>query len=407
MPHRNTSLPLAALALLLLGASARAQSPAPAAPPAPVPSPAPAVATAPSPALALPPTHPSADSVRREMVIPSHGDVRGRIDSTAYALHAAQMALVWERSALAPAPDSLGPPPAPGVAAVLCPHDDFSFAGRVYRRVLPLVTARTVVLIGVFHGYRRFGEHDRLVFDPYREWSAPDGAVPVSSLRGALLARLPRADWTQDSVAHDAEHSLEPLVCWLRHLQPDLEIVPIIVPAARFERLQELADHLGAALEAEMADRGWRLGRDVAIAISADAIHYGPDFKQVAFGPGGLAAYRQAVAKDHGLLTGPLGGELTTGKLRAAYATFVDPDHPDDYRWTWCGRFSVPLGLLTLQRLARDAGGATGHPIAYATSVGWPEVGLRDLGMAPTAPSSLYHFVGYPGAAFTVGARER
>ncbi|MFI5372081.1 MAG: AmmeMemoRadiSam system protein B [Candidatus Eisenbacteria bacterium] len=364
-------------------------------------------ARAQTPAARLAPPRPSLDSLRHEMAIPSHGDVRGRIDSTGYALHAAQMATVWERSADPPAPDSLGAAPPPGVAAVICPHDDFSFAGRVYRRVLPLVTARTVVLIGVFHGYRRFGEHDRLVFDPYATWTAPDGPVPVSSLRESLLARMPREDWVQDAAAHDAEHSLEPLVCWLRHLRPDLEIVPIIVPAAKFDRLSQLADHLGAALLAVMNTRGWRLGRDVAIAISADAIHYGPDFKQEAFGPGGRAAYDQAVAKDRGLMTGPLRGPLTVDKIRTLYATFVDPDHPDDYRWTWCGRFSVPLGLLTLARVTRDSGGAVGHPVAYGTSVGWPELGLRDVGMAPTSPCNLYHFVGYPGATFTVAAPGR
>ena len=353
------------------------------------------------------PVRPSLDSLRHEMAIPSHDDVRGRIDSTGYALHAAQMAAAFERSALPPAPDSLGPAPAPGVAAILCPHDDFSFAGRVYRRVIPLVTARTVIVIGVFHGYRRFGEHDRLVFDPYTRWTAPDGPVPVSPLRDALLARLPREDWTKDAAAHDAEHSLEPLVCWLRHVNRDLEIVPIIVPAAKFERLEALADHLGAALDAELSARGWRMGRDVAIAISADAIHYGPDFKQTVFGAGGREAYDRAVAKDRGLLTGPLEGPVTTDKIRALYTTFVDPDHPDDYRWTWCGRFSVPLGMLTLARACRDRGGAVAHPVAYGTSVGWPEIGLRDVGMAPTSPCNLYHFVGYPGVAFTVASGAR
>jgi AmmeMemoRadiSam system protein B len=341
------------------------------------------------------------------MAIPSHGDVRGRIDSTGYALHAAQMAAAFERSALPPAPDSLGPAPARGVAAILCPHDDFSFAGRVYRRVIPLVTARTVIVIGVFHGYRRFGEHDRLIFDPYARWTAPDGPVPVSPLRDALLRRMPKEDWVQDAACHDAEHSVEPLVCWLRHVNPDLEIVPIIVPAAKFERLQALGDHLGAALDAELAARGWQLGRDVAIAISADAIHYGPDFKQTVFGAGGREAYDRAVEKDRGLLTGPLKGPVTTDKIRTLYATFVDPDHPDDYRWTWCGRFSVPLGLLTLQRATRDHGGAVALPVAYGTSVGWPEIGLRDVGMAPTSPCNLYHFVGYPGVAFEVASRDR
>ena len=350
---------------------------------------------------------PPADSVRHAMAIPSRDGVRGRIDSTGYALHAAQMARVWERSALPPAPDSLGPAPAPGVAAVICPHDDFSLAGRVYRRVMPLVTARTVVLFGVFHGYWRFGERNRMVFDGYREWTAPDGPVRVSPLRDALLSRLPREDWTQDSTAHDFEHSLEPLVCWLRHEMPDVQIVPIIVPAARFERFEMLADHLSDALAAELKARGWQLGRDVAIAISADAIHYGPDFTQLTFGPGGMKAYEQATAKDHGLLTGPLEGPLTTAKIHTLYETFVDPEHPDTYRWTWCGRFSIPFGLLTLERLARPAGGATGWPVAYATSISGPELGLRDIGMAPSAPTNLYHFVGYPGAAFTVGTGGR
>jgi len=352
---------------------------------------------------ALAPTAPSLEEVRREMAVPSHDDVRGRIDSTGYALHAAQMERVWELSATAPAPDSLAAPPAPGVAAVICPHDDFTFAGRVYRRVLPLITARTVVLVGVFHSYRKFGEHDRVVFDPYRNWTAPDGPVPVSNLRESLLARLPQADWVQDAAAHDAEHSLEPLVCWLRHFRPEVEIVPILVPAARFERLQEIAGHLAEALSAEMKARGWVLGRDLALAISADAIHYGPDFNQVLFGDGGVPAYEKAVARDHGLLTGPLSGPLTVEGIRTLFATFVDPDHPDDYRWTWCGRFSIPLGLLTLAALSQRDGGAVGHPVAYGTSIGSPALPLREIGLSPTAPSNLYHFVGYPGVAFTLG----
>jgi AmmeMemoRadiSam system protein B len=361
-------------------------------------------ALAQAPAVATPPpARPTLVEVRGAMALPSAGDTRGRQDSLGYALHASQMAKVWEYSAAPPAPDSLDASPPPGVAGIICPHDDFSFAGRVYRRVIPLVTARTVLLVGVFHRYARFGEHDRLVFDPYARWTAPDGEVPVSSLRNALLARLPREDWTQDTTAHDIEHSLEPLVCWLRHVNPDVEIVPVIVPAARFERLQALADHLAAALAAEMRARHWTLGRDLAIAISADAIHYGPDFHQETFGAGGQGAYTQAVARDHALLTGPLSGPLEDAGIRKLYETFVDPEHPDTYRWTWCGRFSVPLGLLTLERLARGLGGAIGHPVAYSTSIAGPELPLRELGMSPTAPSNLYHFVGYPGVAFTLG----
>jgi MEMO1 family protein len=353
------------------------------------------------------PARPTLEEARRAMAVPSHDDIRGRVDSTGFALDGAQMSKVWEVSGSPPDPEVLSPAPPPGVAAVICPHDDFIFAGRIYRQVLPLITARTVVLFGVFHGYRKFGEHDRMVFDPYRVWTAPDGLVPVSPLRESILARLPREDWTKDAAAHDAEHSIEPLVCWLRHMDPDLQIVPIIVPSARFERLEQLAQNLATALAEEMKARCWELGREVAIAISADAIHYGPDFQQTAFGEGGVSAYEQATARDRGLMTGPLKGPLTVSGIRNLYSTFVDPDHPDDYRWTWCGRFSIPLGLLTLESLTRERGGVTGHSLVYGTSIGGPELPLRNLGMSPTAPSNLFHFVGYPGAAFTTVSVER
>jgi len=133
------------------------------------------------PAPARPPT---LAEVRADMNIPSADlTMRGQRDSVGFASRAVQMDRVWALAATPPEPESFGPLPAPGVAGVICPHDDYLYAGRVYRRVLPLVTARTVVLVGVFHRYRRFGERDRLVFDPYRTWRTPDGPVPVAGLR--------------------------------------------------------------------------------------------------------------------------------------------------------------------------------------------------------------------------------
>jgi len=351
-----------------------------------------------------PASPPSLEEVRKGMGIASHGDVRGQQDIVGFASKPEQMARAWDASLAPPAPERLGEPPAPGVAAVICPHDDYLYAGRVYRKVLPLVTARTVVLVGVFHKYRRFGVRDRLVFDTYRAWRTPDGDVPVSPLRDDLLAALPKDDVLRDAAMHDSEHSLEALVYWLRHARPDLSIVPIIVPATSFDRLSELADRLGRALGDSLTKRGWRLGRDVAIAISTDGVHYGPDFKYVPFGEGGVEAYVRAAEQDRALLRGPLSGPVTPDKVRRLFAEFVDPERPDDYRLTWCGRFSVPMGLLLLERTARAMGLGTpvGHPVAYATSVGSPELPVRDVGLGPTAAANLYHFVGYPAAAFTL-----
>ena len=360
---------------------------------------------APQPAATTPPT---LAEVRAEMDIPSLSlDLRGQRDSVGFASTAAQMAKVWELSALPPAPDSLGPLPAPGVVGVLCPHDDYLYAGRVYRRVLPLVTARTVVLVGVFHKYRRFGEHDRLVFDKYRAWRTPDGPARVSGLREDLIAHLLPNDFVQSAAMHDSEHSLEALVYWLKHARPDVEIVPIIVPAAGFGRLNTLASRLAGALTAVMEARDLQLGRDVAIAISTDGVHYGADFKYVPYGDGGPEAYEKATAKDRALLKGPLNGTLTPKKIRTLYGEFVDPKDPDTYRLTWCGRFSVPLGLMLLEYLSRLPGPFTAWPVAYATSVSAPELPVREVGLGATAPASQEHFVSYPAVAFTYGGRKR
>lgn len=353
-------------------------------------------------ATAAPPT---LEEVRKEMAIPSAGDLRGQLDGVGFARTAEQMKKVFELSAASPAPDRLGAAPAPGVAGAVCPHDDYLYAGRVYRDVLPLVTAKTVVVVGVFHRFRKFDAKDVLVFDTYRAWRAPDGEVPVSPLREEVLARLPKGDAVADAAMHDSEHSVEALVFWLRHLRKDVEIVPVIVPQMRWERLEELGNRLGAALAEAAKARGLVLGRDLAVVVSADAIHYGADFRQVPFGDGGIDAYQKATARDVAMLRA-LGGPLEAAKARAFYETCVNPENPADYRVTWCGRFSIPMGLVTLSRLARDLGGPppAAIPLAYATSVGAPELPVRGDGLGETAPANLYHFVGYPALAVAPAA---
>jgi MEMO1 family protein len=93
---------------------------------------------------------------------------------------------------------------------------------------------------------------------------------------------------------------------------------------------------------------------------------------------------------------------VTPQKVRALYETFVDPADPDTYRLSWCGRFSIPFGMLLLRRTSEALGlpPPVGTPVAYATSVGAPELRVRAVGLGETAPANLYHFVGYPAVAW-------
>ncbi|MGZ3442795.1 MAG: hypothetical protein ACXVDD_24910, partial [Polyangia bacterium] len=64
--------------------------------------------------------------------------------------------------------------------------------------------------------------------------------------------------------------------------------------------------------------------------------------------------------------------------------------------------FSVPFGLLFLAQTARRLGlpAPRGLPLTLGVSVDTPELKVRDVGVAPTAPANLYHFVTQPGVAF-------
>lgn len=355
-----------------------------------------------APTPAAPAAPPTLAETRRAMGIPSSGDLRGQQDAVGFASRADQMARVWELSATPPAPELLGPRPAPGVAGVICPHDDYLYAGRVYREVLPLVKARTVVLVGVFHKYRRYGATDVMAIDPYRAWRSPDGEIRVSPLRDEVVAALPPGDVARDAAWSDSEHSLEAIAYWLRNQDPAVEILPVILPSASFGRLEAMAGEFGRALAAGMKKRGWILGRDVAVVISSDGIHYGADFRYTPYGEGGIGPFQKAMDRDRQLLRGPLAGPVSAAKARDFFEAMVDPARPDTYRMPWCGRFSVPFGLMALEAASRGLGLGVpaGMPIAFGASVDAPELPVKALGMGATAPANLYHFVSYPAVAY-------
>lgn len=342
---------------------------------------------------------PALEAVRKAMGIPSEGARRGQQDAVGFASTAPQMDEVVRLSAGGPAPEVLGEAPRGPVLGAVCPHDDYVYAGRMVRAVLAPVTAKTVVILGVFHKWRAFGFRDRLIFDPYQAWRSPDGDVPVSPLREAVMGGLSRDDFVVDAAMQDAEHSVEPIVYWLRRQNPQVEILPVLVPTMAFDRMEALAGRFAASLKAAMDARGLVLGRDVMVVASSDAVHYGPDFDYTPFGEGGPEAYVKACAQDRRLLKEYLDGPVTRRKAKGLTGKLVDPTEPGRYRIPWCGRFSVPFTLLVLEDL-EGKGRARATPVAYATSVGWPELAVTD-GPRKTAPANLYHFVGYPGVVFT------
>src|SRR5262249_57056376 len=119
-------------------------------------------------------------------------------------------------------------------------------------------------------------------------------------------------------------------------------------------------------------------------------------------GAGGTAAFEKALGQDRELMRASLEGPVAPDKAKQFLAAVVNPDSPDLYRMTWCGRFSVPFGLLLLGETAKRLGlpPPRGVPIALGASVDTPQLKAKDVG--PTAPANLYHFVMQPAVAYVI-----
>lgn len=335
--------------------------------------------------------------------------IRQPVDPVGFATRAEQMDAIMARI------DERHPRSGPASAlvdrgttwrAAIAPHDDYAYVGGLYPDALGNVRARTVILIGVAHKARALGLEDRLLFDSFDAWSAPYGDVQVSPMRESILAGLPSDVYVVHDEMHALEHSIEAIVPFLQHRRRDLEIVPILIPPMSFGRMQEVARPLGAAIARTLIERSLQWGEDVAIVISNDAVHYGDegwggkDFARFGIESEG---YRQAVEYDRSIIRECLLGEVSIERIRAFTTHTVQPYDHREYRWTWCGRYSVPCGLLTAVYLANALGRKLpcGVLTGYGTSI--DERGLvpvEDLGMGVTAPATARHWVGYVGVGY-------
>ncbi len=292
----------------------------------------------------------------------------------------------------------------PWVGAV-APHDDHLYAGPVYVHVMPGVRAKTVVVIGVAHRARTWGEKNRLIFDRFSAWRGPYGPMPVSSLRDDILERMNPDDYVVSNEFHAEEHSIEGLLPFLQYYNRDAEIVPVLVPYMDWERMDELALDLGLALAEISREREWIPGSDLAILISVDCVHYGDEGwggkNYAPFGSDG-GGYDLAVARERDLIETHLVGTVRPDKLQALMLRLVDEEDVTQYRITWCGRFSVPFGLDCLYHYMTEIGQPTpaGVFLRYGTSIDLGRLPIDHLGIGVTAPASLHHWVGYAAVGY-------
>ncbi|UCG52838.1 MAG: AmmeMemoRadiSam system protein B [Candidatus Latescibacterota bacterium] len=340
------------------------------------------------------------------------GDQRGQMDTVGFVTTARQMDNVMTQCNELAAPrhktleDQYGWTSETAFIAGVCPHDDYYYAGRLYPLLLSHVKAKTVILFGVFHKARVFDHKDRLVFDSYKTWRGPYGPVNVAPLRDEIIGQLPDEDYVVNNDMQMVEHSVEAIVPWLQAYNRNVEIISILVPYMTWETMDRLAADLSTALEKILRAKKWRLGEDVCLIASADAVHYGDSgwggSSYAEFGTD-VVGYQRAVERDLSLARNHLSGPVDRDHLKEFLYTCVDRNDVMTYRVTWCGRFSVSFGLNVASRLteAMEDRQLEGRILDYGTSVSEASLDTKDLdGLGSTAPNNFRHFVGYAAIGY-------
>lgn len=294
-------------------------------------------------------------------------------------------------------------PVAEGLVAAISPHDDYLYAGRIYYPLFKILRAKEVVIFGVTHGTVRneiSGLQNILILDEFKYWPGLKNPIPVSALRNYIVDRLDPTVYIKNNRAHEIEHSIEALLPFLQYFNPEVKITPIMVTPMPFECMEEISVKLAGVIAEYMSENHLTAGKDIFFLVSSDGNHYGKDFSNSPFGEG-ETAWEKALQFDQRLISTYLTGAMDSGKVEGLTKelwgeTFLD------YRNTyWCGKYSVPFGLLAIEKILEITLNKkiSGRLFRFSDTYSEGVLPLKKTGMGTTAPFSLRHWVSF----FSIG----
>ena len=147
---------------------------------------------------------------------------------------------------------------------LIVPHAGYIYSGMVAGEVFASTEIpRQVILLGPNH----HGAGSSIAVSGAEGWVTPLGTIPVAvPLREQLMQQI--SALSLDDRAHEYEHSLEVMLPFLLHRQPELQIVPIALGQL------SLADclELGGAIARVVQD--WQ--GEVLLLASTDMNHFSP-----------------------------------------------------------------------------------------------------------------------------------
>lgn len=204
-----------------------------------------------------------------EKDLPEQVVFRSSMDTKGYAKHDWQLDSIYKRLGISDESNGLN------WKAAISPHDNYKYAGRLYHESLRGINAANIILIGVAHRARNYDLQDKIIFANHTHWESPYDTLKVSSIKSDIIRRLPAETFIVHDSMHVIEHSLEAIIPFLHRKNRNVEIVPILVPYINYETIDRISADLAEAVNAILIERNWEYGKDLAIVISNDAVHYG------------------------------------------------------------------------------------------------------------------------------------
>ncbi|MGD0584094.1 MAG: AmmeMemoRadiSam system protein B [Bacteroidales bacterium] len=284
----------------------------------------------------------------------------------------------------------------------ICPHDDYTYTGYIYPELLQNVRASNLILIGVAHKAAKLKIEDSLVFDSYSSWKGPWKDVGISPAREEIFDLLRKKCAIKSDTLQRVEHSVEAMIPFLQYFNRNVRIVSVLVPAMSPERMKECGKELAEAIRTVAKRHNWKWGKDFAIVVTTDAVHYGNEdwggTDRALFGCDS-AGNARALDREHEIIDNCLTGQLTPEKIRLFSTYTLNSDNYREYKWTWCGRYSVPVALYTGYYL-NESQPLNGELVDYSTSITRLHTPVDDIGMGRTAIATQCHWVGYAAIGF-------
>jgi AmmeMemoRadiSam system protein B len=284
----------------------------------------------------------------------------------------------------------------------ICPHDDYTYVGTLYPEILQNIKAPNLILIGVAHKAAQMGIEDSLVFDTFTYWKGPWKNIPISPVREELFNILKKDYAVINDSLQKVEHSVEAMIPFLQYFNKNISIIPILVPTMNPNRMQECGSGLAEAIRSVADKHGWVWGRDYAIVVTTDAVHYGnEDWGGVDRAYFGCDEKGNTLARalEAEIIRKCFEGEVAPENLRLFSSYTLNSDNYKEYKWTWCGRYCVPVALYTAFYL-NGSKPVNGVFAGYSTSITAAHIPVDDIRMGRTAIATPCHWVGYAAIGF-------